>query len=109
MLHIKRLLNTEIGQFFISVIIGIGLATLFRKSCTDKNCIIFDGPVINEVDGKTFRFGEFCYKYDLKPMKCDTTKQTVEITNSSNDKEDGGIPKILKPQAPVNTSSNSWF
>jgi hypothetical protein len=110
MLNIKRLLNTELGRFFISVIIGIGLATLFRKSCTDKNCIIFDGPVINEVDGKTFRFGEFCYKYDLKPNKCDPTKQTVLITDSTNDKEDGGsIPSILKPQAPVKMDSNSWF
>ena len=52
MLNIKRLLNTELGRFFISVIIGLGLATLFRKSCNDKNCIVFDGPVINEVDGK---------------------------------------------------------
>ena len=108
MLNIKRLLNTELGRFFISVIIGIGLATLFRKSCTDKNCIIFDGPVISEVDGKTFRFGEFCYKYDLKPHKCDPTKRTVEITDSKNDKIDGGIPEILKPQAPVDMSK-SWF
>ena len=108
MLNIKRLLNTELGRFFISVIIGIGLATLFRKSCTDKNCIVFDGPVINEVDGKIFKFGEFCYKYELHPSKCDPTKKIVEITDSSSDKEHGSIPSILKPQAPVDTSK-SWF
>lgn len=109
MLNIKRLLNTELGRFFISVIIGIGLATLFRKSCTDKNCIVFDGPVISEVDGKIFKFGEFCYKYELQPSKCDPTKKIVEITDSSTDKEDGGgIPSILKPQDPVDTSK-SWF
>ena len=109
MLNIKRMLNTELGRFFISVIIGIGLATLFRKSCTDKNCIIFDGPVIDEVDGKTFRFGEFCYKYDLQPMKCDPTKRTVEISSPTDKEEGGGIPKILKPQAPVDMNSKSWF
>lgn len=109
MLNIKRLLNTELGRFFISVIIGLGLATLFRKSCTDKNCIVFDGPVISEVDGKTFKFGEMCYKYELRPSKCDPTKRTIEITHSSSDKEDGGgIPKILKPQAPVDMSK-PWF
>lgn len=108
MLNIKRMLNTELGRFFISVIIGIGLATLFRKSCTDKNCIIFDGPVISEVDGKVFRFGEFCYKYDLHPIKCDPTKKTVEIRDKSDKEEDGGIPKILKPQAPVDMSK-PWF
>jgi hypothetical protein len=108
MLNIKRMLNTDLGRFFISLIIGIGLATLFRKSCTDKNCIIFDGPVISEVDGKVFRFGEFCYKYDLHPIKCDPTKKTVEIRDKSDKDEDGGIPKILKPQAPVDMSK-PWF
>ena len=108
MLNIKRMLNTDLGRFFISLIIGIGLATLFRKSCTDKNCIIFDGPVISEVDGKIFRFGEFCYKYDLHPIKCDPTKKTVEIQEKSDKDEDGGIPKILKPQAPVDMSK-PWF
>jgi hypothetical protein len=102
------MLNTDLGRFFISLIIGIGLATLFRKSCTDKNCIIFDGPVISEVDGKVFRFGEFCYKYDLHPIKCDPTKKTVEIRDKSDKDEDGGIPKILKPQAPVDMSK-PWF
>ena len=108
MLNIKRMLNTDLGRFFISLIIGIGLATLFRKSCTDKNCIIFDGPVISEVDGKVFRFGEFCYKYDLHPIKCDPTKKTVEIRDKSDKEDDGGIPKILKPQAPVDMSK-PWF
>jgi len=109
MLNIKRLLNTDLGRFFISVIIGIGLATLFRKSCNDKNCIVFDGPVISEVDGKIFKFGEFCYKYDLYPMKCDPTKKTVEISIPDSSKEQDTIPNILKPQTPVNNSSNSWF
>lgn len=108
MLNIKRLLNTDLGRFFISLIIGIGLATLFRKSCTDKNCIVFDGPVINEVDGKTFRFGEFCYKYDLVPNKCDPTKKIVNI--SHKDKPADSIPSILKPPpTTTSTNSNSWF
>jgi hypothetical protein len=106
-MNIKRLLNTPFGKIIISILLGFGLATMFRKACTDKNCIIFDGPVISEVDGKIFRFGEFCYKYDLQPNKCDPTKKTVEITNPS-EKEDNDIPSILKPQDPVKPSS-SWF
>jgi len=41
-------------------------------------------------------------------MKCDPTKRTVEMS-SPTEKEDGGIPKILKPQDPVDMSSKSWF
>ena len=77
--HLKRILDTELGRFFISVILGIGLATLFRKACTDKSCITFNGPVIDEVHGKIYQFGEFCYKYELIPDKCDSKKKTVEL------------------------------
>ena len=79
MIHFDRLLNTDLGRFFVSVILGIGLATLFRRSCKDKNCIEFNGPVISEVDGKTYKFGELCYKFELTPGKCDPTKQTILI------------------------------
>lgn len=78
-----RLLNTETGQLFISVLLGLGLATLFRKVCTDKNCIRFNGPVISEVDGKTYQFDEYCYKYNLVPSRCSALKKTVHIDDAS--------------------------
>ncbi len=80
MLNISRMLNTSIGRFFISLLLGVGLATMFRKACTDGSCISFNGPVISEVDGKTYKFGEYCYKYELFPTQCDSTRQTVQIT-----------------------------
>jgi len=82
MMNPSRLLNTEVGQLFISVLLGLGLATLFRKVCKDKNCIRFNGPVISEVDGKTYQFGEYCYKYELFPTKCDPMKKTVNVNDS---------------------------
>jgi len=78
-MNFKRLLNTDIGVFFISVLLGIGLATLFRKACEGKNCIKFNGPVISEIDGKTYKYGEYCYKYSLHAAPCDSTKQIVEM------------------------------
>ena len=63
----------------ISIILGLGLASLFRKVCTDGTCLQFRGPVISEVDGKTYQFGEYCYKYDLFPVQCDSTRKTVEM------------------------------
>jgi hypothetical protein len=82
MTNSSRLLNTETGQLFISILLGLGLATLFRKVCKDKNCIKFNGPVISEVDGKTYQFGEYCYKYELFPTKCDPLKKTVHVNDS---------------------------
>jgi hypothetical protein len=87
-MNFKRMLNTSLGQFLISVIMGLGLATLFRRVCDSKNCIVFNGPVISEIDGKTYKFDEYCYKYELNPVKCNKAKKTVEISNPEDkDKE----------------------
>jgi hypothetical protein len=79
MFRVNRLLNTATGRFFISLLLGLGLATMFRQVCADGSCIEFNGPVIQEVDGKTYQFGDFCYQYEMVPNKCDSLKQTVKI------------------------------
>ena len=35
--------------------------------------------MINEIDGKTYKFGEECYKYKLESASCNPTKQIVEL------------------------------
>lgn len=104
-IHFDRILNTDIGRFFISVMLGIGLATLFRKACNDKNCIVFNGPVISEIDGKTYKFGEVCYKYKMVPAKCDSNKKVVELGDSDNLPHDGG-PQGGVPVNPEKGSSS---
>lgn len=79
MLNISRILNTTLGRIIISLLLGLGLATMFRKACEDGSCLSFNGPVISEVDGKTFQFGEYCYKYELFPVQCDSMKRTVSV------------------------------
>jgi len=80
-MNLKRLLYTEFGQLLISVMLGLGLATIFREACEGKNCLIFNGPVINEIDGKIYKFGEYCHKYILNPVSCNKTKKIIEISD----------------------------
>ena len=82
-MNVKRMLNTQLGQFFISVLLGLGLATLFRKVCTEKNCIDFRGPIISDFEGKIFKHNEKCYSYSLEPTKCDSMKKIVKIASTS--------------------------
>ena len=82
-MNLKRLLYTEFGQLLISIMLGLGLATIFREACEGKNCLIFNGPVINEIDGKIYKFGEYCHKYILNPVSCNKTKKIIEISDPS--------------------------
>jgi hypothetical protein len=81
-MNLHRLLNSESGKIIISVVLGIGLATLFRKVCTDKNCITFHGPVISEDD--IYKHDEKCQKYALQSSKCDPTKKIIDIEHRAD-------------------------
>ena len=96
-MNFKRLLNTELGRIFISVLLGLGIATMFRKVCKDKNCMVFSGPIISELDDKIYKYGNKCYTYNVVPDKCNTSKQIIDIktpTEDDNEKQTN-VAKIL--------------
>lgn len=81
-MNLQRLLHTELGQTFISIMLGLGLATLFRKACTDKKCLTFNGPIISEIEDKIFKHDNKCYKYTTTPSKCDNTKRIINVSDT---------------------------
>ena len=78
-MNFKRLLNTSSGKIIISIMLGFGLATIFRKTCKDKNCLTFKGPILGDIDGKIYKHGEKCFKYSPNLMSCDKNKKIVDI------------------------------
>jgi hypothetical protein len=67
---IKDLLESKSGQIIISIILGLGLATLFRKVCSGNNCIIIKGPNFKEVEKYYYKVDDDCYKYTPIVTKC---------------------------------------
>lgn len=78
-MNFKRLLNKPFGIIIISVLLGFGLATLFRKVCKDKNCIVFNGPILSDFEGKIYKNDGKCYSYSLTKEKCNSNKQVIDI------------------------------
>ena len=78
-MHLNRLLNTETGKAFVTILLGLGLASLFRRVCNEDKCLNFNGPILDEVEGKIFKSGDKCYKYEPSQAKCEPTKKTVDI------------------------------
>ena len=84
-MNFKRLLDTELGRGFISLLLGLGLATLFRNVCTGDKCITFNGPVINDMDENIYKYDEKCYKYKTVAAKCDPLKRVIDTAEPSTD------------------------
>lgn len=116
-MNLKRLLTTPTGRIFISIILGLGLATFFRRVCKDKNCIVFHGPIISEFEDKIYQYGDKCYSYRTKSDKCDAGhKKVLDIRDMPSEqdleRDKSMMPKILSGASPVAAappSGSSFF
>ena len=76
-MYLKRLIYGEPGKIIISIILGLGLATLFRKVCKDRDCIIFRAPDIKKIQNQIFKFEGKCYKFSEEIERFDSNKIIV--------------------------------
>ena len=76
-MYIRRLIYSDFGSIVMSIILGLGLATLFRKVCKDRNCMKFEGPPIDKIKGQVFKYNDKCYSYEPSITKCNNNMKIV--------------------------------
>lgn len=67
---ISEVLDTQAGSIIISVIIGLGLASFFKKICKEGRCIVIQGPDVNEIQKNVYKIDNECYKYKPTLTSC---------------------------------------
>ena len=77
--NIEKLFNTETGKKLMSIILGLGLATLFRESCKSSNCLIYQSPPLADLTSKTYKHNGKCYTFKEESTKCDNNKKKIQI------------------------------
>lgn len=70
MTSIKTLFNSKTGRILVSVLLGLGVAALFRTMCKEGKCIIINGPPLNEIEGYYYKMNDTCYKYTPVASEC---------------------------------------
>ena len=80
MIHLSKLIHTKTGRIVLSIILGLGLASLFRTVCVGKNCLLFNAPPLDEIKDKIFKYNKKCFKYTAEQMKCDKSKKIVHFS-----------------------------
>lgn len=68
---LKELRNNEYFSIFISCLLGLGLASMFRTVCKGNDCVIARGPSIKEVQKNIYKIDDKCYKYNPKSTRCE--------------------------------------
>jgi hypothetical protein len=79
MVEFGKFVHSSTGKMVMSILLGFGLATLFRTVCKGKGCVIFHAPPLEEIEGKTYKIGNKCYQYVPTPAKCNNNKNIIEF------------------------------
>jgi hypothetical protein len=78
-MRFREVLHSEAGRIVVSILLGVGLASMFRKTCKDKSCYEFKGPSVHDVETSTYRFDNECYDFRAKAVPCNPTKVHVQF------------------------------
>ena len=76
-MHLEKLFTTPSGKTMMSIILGLGIASLFHQTCKGKNCVLVHAPPISSVTNTVFKHpsSDRCIRYEINPVKCDKSKK----------------------------------
>jgi hypothetical protein len=78
-LHLGKFVHTETGKTIMSILLGFGLASLFRQVCKNKDCLKFYAAPLEQINDKIYKNNEKCVKYSPVPSKCSINVKTIEF------------------------------
>jgi len=78
-MYLDKFVHTTTGKYVMSILLGFGLASLFRQVCKDKNCFIFHAPPLENIKDKIFKNNGKCVKYNPVATKCSSNSKIVDF------------------------------
>lgn len=78
MVNLKKFINSKIGKYLISAILGLGISGLFKMSCDNRSCLVYKGPEFED-DKKVVKYDNKCYKVEEKMQSCESNNNETLI------------------------------
>lgn len=78
-MNLGKFVHSQTGKYIMSILLGFGLASLFRVVCKDKNCTIFHAAPLEKFKDKVYEEDGKCYTYETTQTKCDPSKKIVDF------------------------------
>jgi hypothetical protein len=75
---LKEIINSQRGKYLISILLGLGLATIFREACKSRNCLVFKAPSLDKIKNQIFNYNNKCYKFEDKGTSCENENENVK-------------------------------
>jgi hypothetical protein len=76
-MNLGKFFHTETGKYVMSILLGFGLATLFRSVCKGRNCMAFYAAPLESFHDKIYKVNGKCVKYNHVATKCNKDAKTI--------------------------------
>ena len=75
---ISRIIKDKTGSIILSIMLGLGLAAMLKRTCRGNGCIVVQAPNEQEINDNVYSVNDNCYKYTPEHVPCDNgdTKNT---------------------------------
>lgn len=73
---ITEVMNHPTGRIIVSLILGFGLAALFRQVCKGGDCHVVKAPNMDEIKKHFYKIEDDCYKYTPVAVNCSGASKT---------------------------------
>ena len=78
-MYVQKFINSDTGKYLMSILLGLGLATLFRQVCKGDNCVRYVAAPMSEIKNQVFKYNEKCYQYTPEAGTCKKNIKTIEV------------------------------
>jgi hypothetical protein len=77
-----KFLHTENGKIVMSILLGFGLASLFRSVCKGAGCVKFYAAPLDKIKDKIYKNGKKCVTFSPMYAKCSMKAKTLTFDNN---------------------------
>ena len=78
-MQLHDFIHSPTSRVVFGIIMGLGLSSLFRKTCHGRNCMVFKAPDMAETKKFTFKYDGKCFTYNVNSSKCDASRVDVAL------------------------------
>jgi hypothetical protein len=75
MFNILKFFKSKLGMKLLSILLGLGLASIFKMSCDNRNCLVFKAFELQ--DNKVIKYDNKCYSATEKIEPCNKEKEII--------------------------------
>lgn len=68
---LERVFEQKTGAILVSILLGLGLAAMFRRSCSGSSCVVVKSPDLKAIEGNVYKVNNDCYKYSPEIVPCE--------------------------------------